>query len=91
MTPMNEVTPDFSAVNGTGLASIVGALLTIVLVVAVAAMIAAAIMWMVGQATGSWQATRRGRVGVLVAAGAAVLAGGGVAWMNFLLTTGAGM
>lgn len=30
----------------------------------------------------------KGRIGVLVAVGAAVLAGGGVAWMNWLLNLG---
>ena len=91
MIPMNGVTPDTSAVAGTGLEQVVGALLTIVLIVSVAAMIAAAIMWGFGQATGSWQAAHKGRLGVLVAFGAAVLAGAAVALLNFLIGVGSGI
>lgn len=91
MTPMNGVTPDTSAVAGTGLEQIVGALLTVVLVASVAALIGAAIMWGVGQATGSWQAIHKGRVGVLVSLGAALLAGAAVALVNFLVGLGAGV
>jgi len=87
MIPL-DVTPDTSAVTGTTLASVVGALLTIVLIASVASLIAAAILWAYGQANGYYQATQKGKMGVLVALGAAVLSGSAVALMNFLVHVG---
>jgi len=87
MIPL-DVTPDFSAVSGTTIASVVGALLTIVLIASVASLIAAAIIWAYGEANGFYQATQKGKLGVLVALGAAALSGAGVAWMNFLIHVG---
>jgi hypothetical protein len=43
------------------------------------------------QAHGNYATASKGRTGVLVALGAAVLAGGGVAWMNWLLTVGSSL
>lgn len=84
------VFPDLSAVNGAaGLAATVGALLTIVLIVAVLMLLVCAVAWAVGTANGNYQAAVRARSGVWVALGAAVLAGAGMAWVNFLLGIGA--
>ena len=84
-----NVFPDFDAVNGaTGFASAIGALLTFVLVFAVLMLIICAIAWAVGSATGNAQTAFRGRTGCFIAAGAAALAGAGVAWANFLITVG---
>ncbi|MDR3106916.1 MAG: DUF6112 family protein [Bifidobacteriaceae bacterium] len=82
------MSPDFSAANGTVLASVVGALLTIVLVAAVAALIASAICWAYGEANGNYQLSAKGKTGVLIALGTAIAAGAGIAWMNFLLRVG---
>ena len=90
MLPL-DVTPDFSATDGTTLATIVGALLTIVLITAIASLIAAAILWAYGHATGNYHATHTGKLGVLVALGAATLSGAGVAWINFLIGVGEGL
>ena len=87
MTPLN-VTPDTSAVTGTTLESVVGALLTIVLIASVASLIVAAILWAYGQANGNYQIASKGKTGVLVALGAAILSGAGVAWLNFLINVG---
>ena len=85
-----NVFPDFGGVGGIGdLRAIVGALLTFVLVVAVLVLIVSAIIWAVSSSSGNYAAASKGRVGVLVALGGAVLAGAGVAWMNWLLTLGA--
>ncbi|MDR1266687.1 MAG: DUF6112 family protein [Propionibacteriaceae bacterium] len=46
------MSPDFSATNGTVLASVVWALLTIVLIAAAAALIASVICWAYGGANG---------------------------------------
>jgi len=82
------VSPDFSAINGTTIQQVIGALLTIVLVCAVATAVICAISWAVSHATGNWQLAGKSRTGLLVALGVAAGAGGGVAWMNWLLTTG---
>jgi len=80
--------PDFSALNGTTLERVIGALLTIVLIAAVASLIIAAIMWAYGTATGNWQLASKGRAGVLVSLGTAAAAGAAVAVTNWLMTVG---
>ena len=81
-----DVYPDFDAVGGRStLIGIVGALLTITLIVAVLMLIICAIVW---ASTGNATSAARGRVGVFVSIGAAALAGAGVAWLNFLLRVG---
>lgn len=87
-----RVGPDFGGVGGSGpLAEIVGALLTVVLVVSVAMLVVCAIGCAIGSASGNYQTVARARGGLWVAIGAAALAGGGVSWMNFLLRTGSSL
>lgn len=84
-----DVSPDFGAVGGLGdLRLIVGALLTFVLIFAVLMLISCAIVWGIATSSGNYHAATRARAGVLVAVGAAALAGAGVAWVNFLLGVG---
>ena len=83
------MSPDFSALDGSGVQQVIGALLTIILIMAVASLIASGIMWAYGTATGNWQLASKGRAGVLVSVGVAAAAGAGVAWMNWLLSLGA--
>ena len=84
-----DVYPDFDAVGGRStLIAIVGALLTITLIVAVLMLVICAIVRAVSSSTGNAAAAARGRVGVFVAVGAAALSGAGVAWLNFLLRVG---
>jgi hypothetical protein len=90
MRPL-KVFPDFSAVTGNTLASVVGALLTIVLIASVASLVAAAICWACGEANGNYQLAAKGKAGVLIALAAAALSGAGVAWMNFLINVGGAM
>ncbi len=82
---------DLRARGRSTLISIVGALLTITLIVAVLMLVICAIVWAVAAAHGNFQSAARGRTGVLVALGAAALAGAGVAWMNFLLNVGSSL
>ena len=63
-------------------------LLTIVLITAVLMLIVSAIMWAIAAANGNYSAAAKGRTGVLVALGTAVLAGAGVAWLNWLIDLG---
>lgn len=89
--PRPSVRPDFGAVGGTSeLSAVVGALLTYGLIVAVLMVIVCATVWAIGSAQGSWQAASRGKTGLLVALGGAVLTGGALAWANWLIDLGAG-
>lgn len=83
------VFPDFEGLGGIGdLKQVIGALLTIVLVVAVLMVIVSAICWAFGASHGNPALASKGRVGVLVGIGAAALAGAGVAWVNWLIALG---
>lgn len=86
------VFPDFGAVNGAArLSTAIGALLTIVLIVAVLMLVICAVSWAVASAHGNYHAAIKARTGVWVALGAAVLAGAGVTWANFLIDLGQGL
>lgn len=83
------VFPDFDGLGGIGdLKQVIGALLTIVLIVAVLMVIVSAICWAFGASHGNPALASKGRVGVLVGIGAAALAGAGVAWVNWLIALG---
>ena len=84
-----DVFPDFGAVGGASeLKSIVGALLTYVLIIAVLMMIVSGVTWALASAHGNFHTATRAWLGLWVAFGAAALAGAGVAWVNFLLGVG---
>jgi len=83
-----SIAPDFGAVSGTGLDDVVGALLTIGLITAVAMTVVCAAGWAVASSSGNWQATTKARAGVLVALGGAVCCGGALAWTNWLIDLG---
>lgn len=84
-----DIFPDFGAVGGAGdLRVIVGALLMYVLVFAVLAILICAATWAIASTSGNYQSAMRARTGLLVAVGAAALAGAAVAWMNFLIGVG---
>ena len=84
-----DVFPNFDGLAGIGdLKQVVGALFMFVLIIAVLMVIVSAICWAIAASHGNYSAAAKGRVGVLVAVGAATLAGGGVAWMNWLISVG---
>jgi hypothetical protein len=84
-----DVFPDFDGLGGIGdLKQVIGALLTIVLIVAELMVIVSAICWAFGASHGNPALASKGRVGVLVGIGAAALAGAGVAWVNWLIALG---
>jgi steroid 5-alpha reductase family enzyme len=84
-----NVFPDFGSLTGIDdLKAVIGALLTFVLVVAVLMLIVSAIIWAIASAHGNAATASKARTGLLVAIGAAALAGGGVAWMNWLIAIG---
>lgn len=85
-----SVFPDFDSLSGVGdIKLVIGAMLTIVLIVAVLMLIICAIIWATAASTGNPGLSSKGRTGVLVAVGAAALAGAGVAWINWLVSLGA--
>lgn len=84
-----DVVPDFGAVAAADeLGQIIGALMTIVLVLAVLTLLVSAAVWAISASTGNYQGAARGRIGVLVAVLTAMVTGGGIAWANFLIATG---
>ena len=84
-----DVFPDFEGLSGIGdLREVVGALLTFVLITAVLMLIVSAIIWAIATGTGNTSVAAKARAGVLVALGAAVLAGAAVAWINWLIHLG---
>lgn len=89
---MTAVGPNFGAVAASGeLARVIGALLTITLVIAVGALVVCAVTWALTASTGHWHTAMRARTGVWIALAAAVLAGGALAWTNYLLGVGASL
>lgn len=70
------------------LRSIVGASMTIGLIVAVLALIVSAIVWALGANSSNPHLAGRGKLGVLVALGAAIICGASVALINFFWNVG---
>lgn len=84
-----DVYPNLNGIGGAGqLKTVIGALMTIVLIVAVLMMIVCAATWALASSHGSYQTAMKARTGLLVAVGAAALDGAAIAWMNFLLGIG---
>lgn len=81
-----NVFPDFDGLGD--LIAVIGALLTFVLIIAVLMLIVCAIVWAAASAHGNYATASKARTGLLVALGAAALASGGVAWMNWLIALG---
>lgn len=86
---MMIIYPDFDSLRGIAdLATIAGALLTFVLVIAVLMLVISAIAWATATAHGNYTTASKSRTGILVALGAAILASAGVAWLNWLINLG---
>lgn len=80
--------------NATGLPgiealrTIVGAIMTVGLILSVLALLIAAIVWGFGAHSSNPHLAGRGKTGVLVACGAAALCGGAVTFINFFWNVG---
>lgn len=84
-----NVFPDFGGLDGVSdMKTVIGALLTIVLIVAVLMLIVSAIIWAISASSGNYSVASKARTGTLVALGAAALAGCAVAWVNWLISIG---
>lgn len=87
-----NITPNSTGLPGIGaLSNIVGALVTVGVIAAVAGLLLAAITWAVGNHSSNPQLASRGKTGVLVAAVAAVLCGGAMVLINFFFNVGSGL
>jgi len=87
--PAAVVFPDFSALTGAPkLASILGALMTVVLILSVLTLVVCAITWAIAGSHGSTHAATRAKTSLWIAVGTAALAGAGATWANFLLHLG---
>jgi hypothetical protein len=85
----NGVGPDFGAVGGSGdLRTIVGALLTYGLIVAVLMLVISATTWAIASSSGSWHTAQKAKLGCFVAIGGAALTGAALTWANWLLDIG---
>lgn len=84
-----DVFPDFGGLGGIDdLRRVIGALMMFALVTAVLMLIVSGVVWAIASSNGNYHAATKGRTGVLVALGAAALAGAGAAWMNWLIDLG---
>ena len=83
------ISPNSDGLPGIGeLRKIVGASMTIGLILAVLALIIAAIVWALGSNSSNPHLAGRGKIGVLVALGAAIACGASVTLVNFFWNVG---
>lgn len=84
-----RITPNSNGLPGIEqLRSIVGAVMTVGLILAVLALIVAALVWAFGSNSSNPHLAGRGKMGVVVALTAAIVCGGSVALVNFFWNVG---
>ncbi len=88
--PMDiSITPNDSGHPGTAqLRTIVGAVMTVGLILSVLALIVSAIVWGFGSNSSNPHLASRGKLGVLISCGAAVICGASVTLINFFWNVG---
>lgn len=83
------ISPNSNGLPGIAqLRTIVGAAMTVGLILAVLALIISAIVWALGANSANPHMTERGKLGVLVALGAAIVCGASVELVNFFWHVG---
>lgn len=83
------IEPNSTGLPGIGqLRKIVGASMTVGLILAVFALIISAVVWALGSNSSNPHLAGRGKLGVLVAVGAAIVTGAAVALVNFFWNVG---
>ncbi|WP_336627504.1 MULTISPECIES: DUF6112 family protein [unclassified Microbacterium] len=86
---MIDIPPNSSGLPGiAALRTIVGAVMTVGLILAVLALIVSAVVWAYGANSSNPHLAGRGKVGVLVSCGAAIVCGASVALVNFFWGVG---
>ncbi len=90
LVPMDiNITPNDSGLPGISqLRTIVGAVMTVGLILSVLALIISAIVWGFGANSSNPHLAGRGKTGVLVSCGAAVICGAAVSLVNFFWNVG---
>lgn len=93
IVPMNvNITPNETGLPGIGsLRTIVGAVMTIGLILSVLALIVSAVVWGFGSNSSNPHLTGRGKLGVLISCGAAIICGAAVTLVNFFWDVGQGV
>src|SRR5687767_5764449 len=88
--PLNiNISPNSDGLPGIAqLRSVVGASMTIGLILAVLALIISAIVWALGANSSNPHLAGRGKLGVLVGLGAAIICGASVTLVNFFWNVG---
>jgi hypothetical protein len=90
ITLANDIAPNTDGVPGiAALQRIVGGLLTLGLVAAVAGVALSSIAWAIGSHSSNPHVAGRGKTGVLVSVGAAMLIGAANTLVNFFSSAGA--
>ena len=83
------ISPNSDGLPGIGqLRDVVGASMTVGLILAVLALIISAIVWALGANSSNPHLAGRGKVGVLVGLGAAIVTGASVTLVNFFWNVG---
>ena len=90
LLPMDiEIDPNSNGLPGIGqLRGIVGASMTVGLILAVLTLIISAVVWALGANSSNPHLAGRGKLGVLVGLGAAIITGASVALVNFFWNVG---
>ena len=90
LVPMDiDITPNDSGLPGIAqLRTIVGAVMTIGLILSVLALIVSAIVWGLGSNSSNPHLASRGKLGVLISCGAAVICGASVTLINCFWNVG---
>ncbi|MGN6035894.1 DUF6112 family protein [Brevibacterium casei] len=86
---MIDIDPNDSGLPGIDqLRTIVGAVMTVGLILSVLALIVSAIVWAYGSNSSNPHLAGRGKVGVLISCGAAIVCGASVTLINFFWGVG---
>ncbi|MTV25154.1 hypothetical protein FTX61_06965 [Nitriliruptoraceae bacterium ZYF776] len=92
MVAQVSISPNESGLPGiSSLRTIVGAVMTIGLVLSVLALIVSAVVWGFGSNSSNPHLAGRGKTGVLVACAAAIITGASVTLINFFWNVGQGI
>lgn len=84
-----DISPNDSGLPGiAALRTVVGAVMTIGLILSVLALIISAVVWGFGSNSSNPHLASRGKVGVLISCGAAIISGASVTLINFFWNVG---
>ena len=84
-----NISPNDSGLPGiAALRTVVGAVMTIGLILSVLALIVSAVIWGFGSNSSNPHLASRGKVGVLISCGAAIITGASVTLINFFWNVG---